>query len=327
MLGAMKTRTMWTRCAPALAGSLMVLSAAAGAAVRMEGETTLDYYVAEVDAEGFEFTEAEIYVERVVNDGAGGSGPLSVSGWLTPDATPAGEGTEAGYLPFGSLPGASSYGPVWDVVEADDAAPGEYYTHLLLQKDAYPGTFEDAAALSPRLLWRGGLEALGPLDIIPYPGGADVTVDFAELRNNRLDERYTNDILLTLYATYGYGPASDGFVLCQRRVPGLYAGDGRYAPGFDCAIDPIPDGEYTLHLEVAEVGGRGGASTLSGPDVRFYDGRMDDGSCCGGDPVYVAGGLDSAAIGVLALGLLVQLRRRQLARRSAWFTSSRISAG
>lgn len=314
----MKKRTGVSWWAPAFAGAVLVLSTAAHAAVWMDGDVTLDYYVAEVDVEGFERTEAELYVERVVNDGAAGSGALSLSGWFTADPSPAGAGDEVGYLPFGSIPGNSSYGPVWDAVDADDVAPGEYYPHMLLQHDADPEVFDDARSLAPRVLWRGGLEAVGPLDIVAYAGGTEVSVDFAELRNNRVDSRYTNDILLTLYATYGYGPASDGYVVCQQRVSGLYAGDWRYAPGFDCVINPVPDGGYTLHLEVAEVGGRGGYSTLSGPDVRFDHGRLDDGRyCCAyvDGSVYVSGALGPW----WALPLLAALiaRRARRFRRAA----------
>ena len=314
----MNRTTLGRRWAPVIAGSMLLLAFKAPAAVSMDGVVTLDYYVAEVDADGFEYADAEIYVERVVNDGFNGSGPLSLSGWFTPAASPAGDGTEIGYLPVGSIPGNSSLGPVWDTVPADDAIPGEYYAHVLLQDDDFPGTFEDARSLSPRVLWRGGLEAVGPLHVIPYAGGVDVTVDFAQLRNNRLDSRYTNEIDLRLYATYGFGPASDGYVLCTRRVPGLYAGDWRDAPGFDCTVDAIPDGEYTLHLEVAEVGGRGGSSTLSGPDLRFRGGRIDDGTCCGyvEGSVYVSGALGTSAWPLL-LALLAQFGVFQGRRRRA----------
>ena len=303
------------RWAPVIAGSMLLLASNVPAAVSLDGEVTLDYYVAEVDADGFEYADAEIYVESVVNDGFNGSGPLSLSGWFTSDTPPAGAGTEIGYLPIGSIPGNSSLGPVWDTVPADDAVPGEYYAHVLLQDDDFPGSFEDARSLSPRVLWRGGLEAAGPLDVIPYPGGVEVTVDFAELRNNRLDSRFTNEIDLTLYATYGFGPAADGHVLCARRVPGLYAGDWRNMPDFDCGIAAIPDGEYTLHLEVSEVGGRGGYSTLSGPDLRFRNGRVDDGYCCDGS-IYVSGALGPSAWPLL-LALLGQLSLLQVRRRRA----------
>jgi hypothetical protein len=301
MLRPMDTTTRSTRWAPALAGWMLLLSGSAAAEVWMDGEVTLDYYVAGVDDEGYELADADLFVERVVNDGAGGSGPLSLSAWLTSGTSPAGAGTEAAYAPIGSIPGNSSLS-VAETVPAEDVAPGEYYPHMLLQDDRYPGTYEDARSLTPRVLWRGGLEAAGPLDIIPYPGGQRVTVDFPELRNNRLDSRYTNDIVLTLYATYGFGPASDGHTLCRVHVPGLYAGDRRHAPGFDCNVAAIPDGEYTLHLDVAEDGGRGGYSTLSGPDVRFYGGYMDDGSTTGA--VYVAGALGPTAWPLLLAVLL-----------------------
>jgi hypothetical protein len=308
MLPAMNQTTRGTWWLPALAGSMALLAGTATAAVRMDGEATLDYYVADVDAEGFEYTDAELYVEGVANDGATAQDALSLSGWFTPAASPAGAGTEIGYVPVGFIPGSSSVGPVWETVPAEDAIPGEYYAHVLLQDDDYPGSFEDARSLTPRVLWRGGLEATGPLSIIPYPGGTEVTVDFAELRNNRLDSRTTNDILLTLYATYGFGPAADGHTLCTRRVTGLYAGDWRNAPDFDCVIAAIPDGEYTLHLEVAEDGGRGGYSTLSGPDVRFRGGRIDDGYAT---EVYVAGGVGGWTTLVLALFGFARQRRRR----------------
>ena len=316
----MNTTTRGTRWAPVLAGGMLLLSGGASADVWMDGEVALDYYVAEVDDEGFEFADADLYVERIRNDGATARDRLSLSGWFTGGTDPAGAGTEIGYLPVDFIPGNSSLGPVAATVPADDAAPGEYYAHVLLQDDRFAGTFEDARTLSPRVLWRGGLEALGALHIIPYPGGRRVTVDFDALRNNRLDSRYTNDILLTLYATYGYGPASDGHTLCRVRVAALYAGDERNAPGFDCDVSAIPDGDYTLHLDVAEDGGRGGYSTLSGPDIRFRGGYMDDGSTTGA--VYVTGALGPAGWPLLCGGLLAYARRRR-----AWFTIDRIRAG
>jgi hypothetical protein len=300
MLRAMNTaRPKSLRWPAPLAASLLLLAGAAHAAVTMEGVVTLDYYVADVDAEGFENTAAEIFVESVVNDSSGATGPLSLGGWLTSDPAATGNGTEAGYLPLGSIPGSSSLEDILDTVAADDAAPGEYYAHLLLQDDDFPGTFEDSRSLSPRLLWRGGLEAVGPLDVFPYAGASEFAIDFAQLRNNRLDSRYTNDIILTLYATHGFGPASSGHVLCEVAVAGLYAGDSRVAPGFDCSAQSIPDGEYTLHLEVAEDGGRGGYSTLSGPDVRVYGGRIDDGHAHGVVYVGALGGWSVAALAAL----------------------------
>lgn len=318
----MKTDLQITRWAPAAAGILLLSAGAARADVWMDGAVALDYYVADVDAEGFELTDAELYVERVENDSAQASGPLSLSGWLTRQASPAGAGDEVGYAPIGRIPGDSTLLDVLETVPAADVAPGEYFPHVLLQDDDHPGTFEDARSLAPKLLWRGGLEAIGPLHVIPYAGGRDVTVDFDELRNHRLDSRYTNDIVLTLYATYGYGPASDGFTLCEVVVPGLYAGDGRQAADFDCRLASIPDGWYTLHLDVAEDGGRGGYSTLSGPDVRFVNGYMDDGH---GDEVYVSAGATSPTLLAVVLGLV--LLRAQARRRSAWFTMERIRAG
>jgi hypothetical protein len=316
MLGAMDTRTGRGWWAPALAGSLLWLAGEAAAQLRLDGEVALDYYVAEVDDEGFEYVDAEFYAQRIANDGASGSGPLSLGAWFTAEASPAGPGTEVAYLPVGRLPGRSSIGPVWQAVAADDVPPGEYHAHVLLQDDGVPGTYDDARTLSPRVLWRGGLEAVGPLRVVPYAGGTQVSVDFGELRNNRTDRRFTNDILLTLYATYGYGPASDGYALCTRRVPGLYAGDWRPAPGFDCAIAAVPDGEYTLHLEVAEAGGRGGYSTLSGPDAHFRGGALGDGHCCG--TVYLAGGAGRGLLLPLALlGLLRARGLRARARRAA----------
>ena len=295
----MNAQMSFRRWVPAL-GWLMALAVpAAPAAVSLEGEVTLDYYIAEVNDDGFEFVDTEFYAERVANSGSSVAGPLSLAGWLTGDATPAGDGTTVAEAPIGMIPGSSSLLDFSDVVFADDAAPGEYYVHTLLQDDDFPGTFEDSRTLSPRLLWRGGLEAVGPLDVFPYAGGYSVSVDFAQLRNHRIDSSFTNDIDLTLYATSGFGPASSGYTLCTATVDGLYAGDFRSQPGFDCDIAAIPNGEYTLHLEVAEVGGRGGYSTLSGPDVRFVSGRVDDGS---DGYIYVSGAL--GPIGLLPLLLL-----------------------
>jgi hypothetical protein len=277
-----------------LACGLLLAAGAAPAAVAMNGEVTLDYYVADVDADGFEYAAADLFVERVDNDSTTSSGPLSLSGWATSGPSPAGDGDEIGYDPLGRLSGNSAFVNVYDTVDAEDLPPGEYYTHVLLQDDDFPDTYEDARSLVPRMLWRGGLEATGPLDVLPYSDGRRITVDFATLRNNRLDARYTNDIVLTLYATYGYGPASEGYTLCRAIVPGLYAGDVDVAPDFDCTIGTIPDGDYTLHLEVAESGGRGGSSTLSGPDITFRGDRVYDGYCCG--DVYVAGALDAWAM-------------------------------
>ena len=290
---------------PGAALALVLASPAASADVTLEGEVALDYYVAEVDTQGFEYVDAGFYVERIANDGTAARGPLSVWAWLTDGANPDGEGTDVADAAVGSVPGSSSLLDFSEVVYADDAAPGEYYAHVLLQDDAAPGTYEDARTLSPRMLWRGGLEAVGPLDVYTYNGGTWASVAFTELRNNRIDSSVTNDIVLTLYATHGYGPASDGYTLCSKRIAGLYAGDYLSQPGFECALAEVPDGEYTLHLDVAEAGGRGGYSTLSGPDVSFGGGHV------GGDGyVYASGAIDSRTVLVLLLALPILARRR-----------------
>jgi hypothetical protein len=302
----MNARTQCRTRLPAFGLALALAAPAAFAGVTLEGEVTLDYYVAEVDEEGFELVDAEFYVERIANDGAAPSGPLSLAAWLTADADPDGIGDDVADSQVGSIPGSSSLLDYFDAVPADDAAPGEYFVHTLLQDDDFPGTYEDSRTLSPLMLWRGGLEAVGPLDAHVFGGGSWVSVSFAELRNNRIDARVTNDIVLTLYATHGFGPASSGHTLCSQRVPGLYAGDGRFQEGFDCPLDSLPDGEYTLHVEVAELGGRGGYSTLSGPDVQVSGGRSG-----GGDGyVYASGALNLHGLLALLLALPALLYRR-----------------
>lgn len=293
---------------PVLGWVLLLTAPAVQAAVTLEGEVTLDYYVADVDAEGYEFVDAEFYVERIANDAPTASAPLSLAAWMTGDPSPAGEGALAAEVPVGVIPGSSSLLDFNEVVEANDLAPGEYYAHTLLQDDTFPGTYEDFRTLSPLLLWRGGLEAVGPLDISSYGGGFSVAVDFAQLRNNRVDEVFTNDIALTLYATHGFGPASSGYTLCTVTVDGLYAGTSRSQPGFDCDIADIPNGEYTLHLDVAEVGGRGGYSTLSGPDVRITSGHIGDGYADG--YLYVSGAFGANTLLALLLALPGLLLRR-----------------
>lgn len=308
----MNTFVRFSRWAPVLGFSALFAAGPAPAAVSLQGDVTLDYYVAGVDAEGFENEAAAFHVDEVANDGAATSGPLSLSGWATGDPDPAGAGDEVGYDPLGPLPPNTSLLNVDDTVGTDDLRPGEYYAHVLLQDDSAPGTFEDNRTLSPRLLWRGGLEAVGPLQVTPYGDGSHVTVDFAELRNNRLDSRYSNDIALTLYATYGHGPASDGYTLCRSVAPGLYAGDYASAPSFDCALGALPDGDYTVHLEVAEIGGRGGGSTLSGPDVYFRGDRASLSYCCGtGEVAYASGALAPALLLPLALAALRRRRRHR----------------
>jgi hypothetical protein len=289
---------------PGVALALALAAPAASAAVTLEGEVALDYYVADVDPEGFEFVDATFEVERIANDGTAARGPLSVWAWLTGDANPEGDGIDVADAAVGTVPGSSSLLDFSATVYADDAPPGEYYAHVLLQDDAAPGSYEDARTLSPKMLWRGGLEAVGPLDVYTYSGGSWASVDFAELRNNRIDSSVTNDIVLTLYATRGYGPASSGHTLCSTRIAGLYAGDFLSQPGFDCPLADIPDGEYTLHLDVAEAGGRGGYSTLSGPDASFSGGRADGDGCA-----YVSGALDPRTLLIL-LALPLWPRRR-----------------
>jgi hypothetical protein len=287
-------------------GLVLALAAApAGADVTIEGEVALDYYIAEIDDQGFELVDAEFYAERIVNGDASAAGPLSLAAWLTDDNHPDGAGADVADARVGTIPGSSSLLDFSDHVFADDAVPGEYYAHVLLQHDGVPGTYEDYRTLTPRMLWRGGLEAVGPLDVYFYGGGTSASVDFAELRNNRIDSRFTNDIVLTLYATHGFGPASSGYTLCTRRVSGLYAGDSRFQEGFDCPVGSLPDGEYTLHLDVAEAGGRGGYSTLSGPDISIDGGHANDGY----GTVYV-GALDPWSLLALLLALPALLYRR-----------------
>jgi hypothetical protein len=302
----MNTRTWCSTPLQAFGFALVLAAAPAGAEVTLEGEVALDYYIAEIDDQGFEFVDAEFYAERIANSDAGAAGPLSLGAWLTGDDDPEGAGADVADAAVGTVPGSSSLLDFADRVFADDAAPGEYYAHVLLQDDSFPGTYEDYRTLTPRMLWRGGLEAVGPLDVYFYGGGTSASVDFAELRNNRIDARFTNDIVLTLYATHGFGPASSGYTLCTRRVSGLYAGDSRFQEGFDCPVNSLPDGEYTLHLDVAEDGGRAGYSTLSGPDISINGGHADDGY------VYV-GALDPWSLLALLLALPALARRRQAA--------------
>lgn len=302
----MNTRTHCRTWLTALGVALALAAPAASADVTLEGGVTLDYYVADVDDEGFELVDAEFYAERIANSGAAPSGPLSLAAWLTTDADPDGVGDDVAASEVGHIPGSSTLLDYYDVVPADDVAPGEYYVHALLQDDDFPGTYEDSRTLSPGMLWRGGLEAAGPLDVHFFDGSSWASVSFAELRNNRADARVTNDIVLTLYATHGFGPASSGHTLCSQRVPGLYAGDGRFQESFDCPLADIPDGEYTLHLDVAEAGGRGGYSTLTGPDVQVDGGHMGGGH----GYVYVSGALDPRSLLALLLALPGLLSRR-----------------
>jgi len=307
----MDTTTRLYRLFPALGMALLLVAPAARAAVTLEGEVLLDYYVAEVDPEGYEFVDAAFYAERIENSSASATGPLSLAAWLTGQSSPNGEGTDVADAPVGFIPGSSELLDFEDTVPADDAVPGEYYAHVLLQDDSAPGTYEDSRTLTPRMLWRGGLEALGPLDVYRYGPGSTLSVDFAQLRNNRIDNAVTNDIQLTLYATHGFGPASSGHTLCSARISGLYAGDYRDRPGFDCLPASIPDGEYTLHLKVEEVNGRVGHSVLSGGDVQFRGGHLDDGYDDYEDGyVYVAGAFGPWTLLVLVLSGLV-FRRSQ----------------
>jgi hypothetical protein len=305
-LTAMNTHLRFKPWLHAAGVALALAATAAPAQVTLEGEVALDYYVAEVDDEGFEFVDAEFYAERIANDDASPAGPLSLAAWLTDDADPQGAGTDVAEAAVGSVPGSSSLLDFSDVVWADDAAPGEYYVHALLQDDDFPGTYEDARTLSPRMLWRGGLEAIGPLTVDLYGGGAWASVNFAELRNGRVDASVTNDVVLTLFATNGFGPASSGYNLCSRRVSGLYAGTSRFQEGFDCELADLPDGEYTLHLEVAEAGGRGGYSTLTGDDIVFQAGHDD-----GNGYVYVSGAFGFDGLLALLLALPVAMIRRR----------------
>lgn len=305
----MDTTPRLHRLAPALGIALLLASPVAPAAVTLEGEVLLDYYVADVDPEGYEFVDAAFYAERIANSSASAAGPLSLAAWLTDHSSPSGEGTDVASAEVGAIPGSSDLLDFEDTVAADDAAPGEFYAHVLLQDDAAPGTYEDSRTLSPRMLWRGGLEAIGPLDVYHYGFADALAVDFARLRNNRIDNAVTNDIQLTLYATHGFGPASSGHTLCTARVSGLYAGDYRDQPGFDCFPASIPDGVYTLHLQVQELNGRAGYSVLSGGDVTFRGGKLDDGYVDDGYDeegyVYVAGGFGPWTLLLLALSGLM----------------------
>lgn len=299
----MDIRTLRRAFIPVLA----ILFPQAAPAATLEGEVTLDYYVAGVDSEGFEQVDASFFVERVRNGDATRSGPLSLEAWATRDATPAGAGDTLATLGLGSLAGGTSLLDVGGTAAAADAAPGEYDLHVLLQ-DARYEDWDDVRSLTPRMLWRGGLEATG-LDAYPDAYGRWVDVRLSALRNHRRDGRYTNPIALTLYATHGFGPASSGHTLCRVEVPGLYAGDVAYDERFGCATDTLPDGEYTLHVEVAEAGGRGGASTVTGPDVEVHDGSI---GCCGDHGyVYAAGAGPGMLLPLLALG---GLRRRRGSR-------------
>lgn len=296
--------------APAAALAALVLALPASAAATLEGEVTLDYYVSGTDSEGFEWVDADFYAEQVRNASGSASGPLSLEAWATRGTAPGGSGETVAAVDFGWLSaGESAYG-VSGRAEADDLAPGEYSLHVLLQDARYSG-WDDARSLAPGLLWRGGLEGRG-LAAYPDPYARWVDISLAELRNNRRDSRLTNSIVLTLYATYGFGPASSGHTLCSMRVPGLYAGEVARDERFGCATDALPDGEYTLHLEIAENGGRGGSSTVTGPDIEVRDGGVDLAGCCGEGYVYAAGTGPWLMLPLLGLAALRRQARRGL---------------
>lgn len=298
---------------PAAALAAFLLSAPASAAT-LEGEVALDYYVAGTDSEGFESVDAAFDAAQVRNTTGSTSGPLSLEAWATTDGTPQGDGETVGALDLGYLgAGQSAYG-VSGTVAADDLAPGEYSMHVLLQ-DARYSDWDDARTMSPTLLWRGGIEARG-LSVYPDPYDRWVDVSLDQLRNNRRDGALSNGLVLTLYATHGYGPVSSGYTLCSARVAGLYAGEVAYDERFGCATDLLPDGGYTLHVEVAESGGRGGSSTVSGADVEARDGQLDASGygCCGDSYIYAAGS------GPL---MLLPLLGAALGRRRAAVTISR----
>ena len=79
----MNRHMSFAKRAPALGLLLALVAPVAPAAVTLEGEVTLDYYVADVDAEGFELVDAEFYAERVQNSDATATGPLSLAAWFT----------------------------------------------------------------------------------------------------------------------------------------------------------------------------------------------------------------------------------------------------
>src|SRR5690242_20875631 len=117
----METTPRLYRLAPALGIALLLAAPAAPAAVTLDGEVLLDYYVADVDEEGYEFVDAAFYVERITNTSSSAAGPLSVAAWLTDHSSPSGEGTDVADAAVGFIPGSSDLPDFQDTVAADDA--------------------------------------------------------------------------------------------------------------------------------------------------------------------------------------------------------------
>lgn len=245
-----------------VAATTSLASGPAAATATMEGTVSADYVVQSVGPHGHEQVAAWFEVDAVQNHYPGplDSPPLALVLRLKRDHGPGSWGEDVAWLPIGRLAPGERLTDIDGWVWAFDAIAGDYVAELRLVEDTRDARLQDAHELQPDLRWRGGIDLRGPMRI-DFDGYGGIRARFESIRNRRFDG-YSGDLKLTLYRTHDTGPAAAGEFVCDRYLPGLYAGESVHQAEMFCDDvhgDPHP---WTYHLSIAPAGESDG-DTLS----------------------------------------------------------------
>lgn len=251
------------------------------------GDLSVDYDVARVDDNGYEYSSTWLSVDHVENDFPGpmDSPPLAILVIASDSADPSVIGTELGWWPLGPMHPGEVRSDLHTEFDSPELRAGEYWIHTLLVEDRSGEPIVDSRTDAWSLIWQGGIEAVGPLFVDrqdrwrPYFELADIT--------NRQFGGFSGPLELRFYRTLEDGPAGDAITLCRFELAGLYAGEHYGRSSYSCELEsPLPDIER-VHVEVRASGSPDG-STASEELTNFT-------------PETYAGGLSWAWVVALSL--------------------------
>ncbi len=273
-----------------LAASGLMAPTLAAANAFFLGDVSADYDIAYISADGYEEASTWISVDGVRSEYEGPMAPppLAIVVRLSQSADPRDAGYDVASWPLGRMYYGEQRTDLTTEIYSDDIPAGEYWVHTLLLEDDRLGTVVDARTAPRPQLWRGGIDASGPL-YVDRSYAYELYIEIPEIYNNRLrDDSGTLEV--RFYSTFAPGPAADDVTICAFTLDGLWVGNYYSNTSFRCDLSaPLYDDER-VHAEIRERGAPG-ADVISEPVRRHYD-----------PDVYVyAGSLSWPALALLVL--------------------------
>lgn len=261
------------------------------------GDVSASYDVARVDRDGFEYSSTWVSIDHIENDYPGplDSPPLAVLVMASASSDPRDAGTELGWWPLGRM----APGQVWDdlhtELDSPDLRAGEYWVHTLLVEDRAGEPIVDSRTNAWSQIWRGGIEAVGPLYVDRYDPWSPY-FDLPDIVNRQFGG-YSGPLELRFYRTLEEGPAGDAITLCRFEISGLYADEHYGRSSYSCDLEtPLPDHER-VHVEVRAIGSPEGATASE--EISDYG------------PAVYAGSLSWSWLALLSFGLVLGRRLRE----------------